>query len=379
MSAGVLNKEQIKEYLLESDPPRLKATKGRLCELGRSSIDLPLGDTYYVMHASCRPHPDLAITDFIRCHSKEKKRSLEKKTKFERGKVYLVPLDCQLELPEEVYARCTAKSSIGRLDVLVRLLADHQREFDRVANVKSTNLYVEVVPLTFDVLLSPGTLLSQIRFTRGREELCTVSSEALKHEESPVLVFRDGKPAGFKAPEGDPDALLLTLDLDPNPKLEFVGFAAKRPTRDLHPIDPSVRETTTGDRRYNPKDFWDPVRADTDNKTVHIERDRFYIFRSKERFRIPPHLAVDAQAYSESLGDIRIHYAGFAHPHFGYDRRKGTPLIFEVRGHNMDTILRDGDALAKVYFRRMSEKAKKGKKDQYDAQELKLSGCFKDW
>jgi deoxycytidine triphosphate deaminase len=90
-------------------------------------------------------------------------------------------------------------------------------------------------------------------------------------------------------------------------------------------------------------------------------------------------LAVDAQAYSESLGDIRIHYAGFAHPHFGHERPKGTPLIFEVRGHNMDTILRDGDALAKVYFRRMSKNAKRGKKDQYDAQELKLSGCFKDW
>jgi hypothetical protein len=85
------------------------------------------------------------------------------------------------------------------------------------------------------------------------------------------------------------------------------------------------------------------------------------------------------QAYSESLGDIRIHYAGFAHPFFGFGRDNGTPLIFEVRGHSMDTILSGEDVLAKVYFRRMSVPAKEDKKPTYNEQELQLSACFKEW
>jgi len=74
-----------------------------------------------------------------------------------------------------------------------------------------------------------------------------------------------------------------------------------------------------------------------------------------------------------------IHYAGFAHPFFGFERNGGTPLIFEVRGHSVNTILRDGDALAKVHFRRMSRAAEPDEAAQYNAQELQLSGCFKGW
>src|SRR5262249_44191726 len=38
------------------------------------------------------------------------------------------------------------------------------------------------------------------------------------------------------------------------------------------------------------------------------------------------------------LREMRIHYAGFVHPLFGRDRKDGkvgTPLIFEVRGHDV--------------------------------------------
>lgn len=202
----------------------------------------------------------------------------------------------------------------------MRLLADHHPEFDKVNSGGKTHLYAEVAPITFSVKVRPGIALSQMRFMRGTEELCTVTPPALLYEETPVLVLKDGTKVGLKSAQGDSNAVLLSLDLSDDPGLGFVGFMAKQDT-DLA-IDPTVREPKDGgeDHRLDPKDFWEPVRGD--QGVVKIERDRFYIFRSTERFRIPPHLAVECQAYSESLGDIRIHYAGFAHPFFGYDRLK---------------------------------------------------------
>jgi deoxycytidine triphosphate deaminase len=97
---------------------------------------------------------------------------------------------------------------------------------------------------------------------------------------------------------------------------------------------------------------------------------------------MPDHIALECQAYTETMGEWRIEYAGFAHPHFGSMRpdKKGSPLMFEVRGHNIPTILTDGIPLGNVCFKRMSERVKPPKKrGSYENQELKLSSCFKKW
>lgn len=378
MSAGVLNQEDMLQGFIQTTPPRIKSPTPLTIHPDPSSIDLPLGTEYYEMPASCRPRKDYRVSDLIRDHGGIH-HQLTEDTVFQRGKVYLARLAWGLELPPGVCARSTAKSSIGRLDTLVRLVADHQPEFERIKEGESTELYVEVAPITFSIKARPGLSLSQIRFIKGTEELCTVPAKSLYFEDPPVLVTRKGERAEFKLGEGDPNGVILSLDLSPDPKLGFVGFVAKNDTRE--PIDPSIRAPIgeAEDLRYDPKEFWEPVTANDQTNTVRIEKDKFYIFRSKERFRIPPNLAVDCQAYSESLGDIRIHYAGFAHPYFGYERPDGTPLIFEVRGHSLDTILRDDDGLAKVYFRRMSKLAEPDETQVYNEQELQLSACFKHW
>ena len=116
---------------------------------------------------------------------------------------------------------------------------------------------------------------------------------------------------------------------------------------------------------------------------VKVETGSFYIIRSFERFALPERIAVTGFAYTEHLGEVRIHYAGFAHPHFGMDRKDkkvGTPLIFEVRAHNFDVILRHRENFAKLQFFKMSEVApkpeKKDKEKDYKDQELMLSTTF---
>lgn len=113
---------------------------------------------------------------------------------------------------------------------------------------------------------------------------------------------------------------------------------------------------------------------------LRLETNRLYILRSKDRLRLPGHLAVECQTYTETLGEWRIEYAGFAHPRFGWSRQEGTPIIFEVRGHNIPTILRDKLPLGKVSFRRMSREVPQPSTwPQYEDQELRLSRCFAPW
>jgi len=83
---------------------------------------------------------------------------------------------------------------------------------------------------------------------------------------------------------------------------------------------------------------------------------------------------------------MRIHYAGFVHPCFGDERddhKIGTPLIFEVRGHNVKILLTHNEILARLFFYRMSERAipdSSAKKVSYNDQELNLSTLFqKNW
>jgi hypothetical protein len=90
-------------------------------------------------------------------------------------------------------------------------------------------------------------------------------------------------------------------------------------------------------------------------------------------------VAIYCQAVAETLGELRIHYAGFVHPRFGEGREdeKGAPLIFEVRGHNVRTYLQDGETLARLEYYSMSQDAEEYSCN-YSSQELTLSKYFKD-
>ncbi len=136
-----------------------------------------------------------------------------------------------------------------------------------------------------------------------------------------------------------------------------------------------------------PGKWWS--RIPPENGFCQIPTNVFHILRSRERLTVPQGVAVYARATDEEIGEMRIHYAGFVHPHFGLgrpDKRGGTPLIFEVRCHNLDVVLRQGEVLARLQFYRMSqgedlstrdkEKIENLQDDPYATQELNLSKIF---
>ena len=142
-------------------------------------------------------------------------------------------------------------------------------------------------------------------------------------------------------------------------------------------------------KELEPEAYWE-VAHTNDEERLEIEQGRFYILRSRERICVPEGVAIYCRATDETIGEMRIHYAGFVHPTFGQDRgdkERGTPLIFEVRGHQVNVSLANGEKLAKLTFYRMSKDHLKkeikngngGASDDYNNQGLKLSKIFGKW
>ena len=51
-----------------------------------------------------------------------------------------------------------------------------------------------------------------------------------------------------------------------------------------------------------------------------IERDEFYILRSKEYITIKNNQAAELEPFKDSFGNFRVHYAGFFDPGFGNNK-----------------------------------------------------------
>lgn len=379
MAAGILNIKEVQDLVSGS---KLERPSGKTWAqlIGHSSFDLPLGEEYWEMRGSCRAGKGWKVRDDIipRFAKTPEPKTLTGEIVLQRGHVYVFRADCRVNLKNErILGKATGKSSVGRLDVLVRLLVDGCDSFDLLPENYSGNLYIEVTPITFPLLVRPGVSLSQLRLCRGPQHLSTLSMEALSYEdESFPVLDRDGRPLKDFCTDNPGELFYpFSLDLAPDPKTGFSAFVAKG-VNDIPevPIDLEKRDA------YDPKLYWEPVKWE--NSSIDLQLDRLYILRSRERLKMPAHLALECKSYTETMGEWRIEYAGFAHPFFGRTRGNGTPIIFEVRGHNIPTILTDSIPLGNVSFRRMSSPAAAEDAEadgDYENQELKLSKCFKDW
>jgi len=168
------------------------------------------------------------------------------------------------------------------------------------------------------------------------------------------------------------------------------AFWANRTEESDAPIDLWEHEEK---ERPLPITCWKFLSKD-DYSRIKIAKTHFYIIRSKEKMSLPEGVAVYCRASDEKIGEMRIHYAGFVHPFFGTERQDGeigTPLIFEVRGHDVDVSLKDGEKMAQLVFYRMSAPATRReepssggdvsakKETRYNEQCLKLSKIFAPW
>jgi dCTP deaminase len=95
---------------------------------------------------------------------------------------YLVQLKEKVRFTEFLafHGRATGRSSVGRLDILTRLLVDKHPRYDEVPSNHSGPLYLEITPITFSVIVKEGVSLNQLRIFKGRPEQSELREEDLK-------------------------------------------------------------------------------------------------------------------------------------------------------------------------------------------------------
>jgi hypothetical protein len=93
----------------------------------------------------------------------------------ERQKTYLFPVRERLNLRKEEFrfwGQATAKSSVGRVDVLARLIVDGESSYEgftpEAARRGTGEMHVEITPITFDVRVKPDIALTQLRIFKGQ-------------------------------------------------------------------------------------------------------------------------------------------------------------------------------------------------------------------
>jgi len=367
---GVLSKNQLIKLCEESV---ISGVSDSSVACGLSAIDLHISSECWEMKGgSIKPHGDRYNT-FLQKSDWRKTPNDDGLFELDREKTYVFKIIEKLQLGAGnlLHGQATAKSTIGRTDVLARLIVDGESKYEGFDN-KSGNhdMYLEVTPITFNVNLMEGISLSQLRLFYGDPELSKVNNKELPLYGEDILSI----PGRDKLD----DLRSLSVDLSNIEVGGETGAAFSAKTDLPQPFDLWKKENESD--KPAPKDFWDLKKSE--NNRFLIDNNAFYILRSIQRISMPPHLAVYCKAMDKSIGEMRIHYAGFVHPYFGTKRsddKKGTPLIFEVRGHNVNVSLGHEEILAKLEYYRMSEIPEPEKEKGYMEQELELSKIFQEW
>lgn len=336
----------------------------RTDQIQPASLDLRLGPTAYRIRASFLPGADTKVPDKLKeldAHPID----LTASAVLERGCVYLVPLIESIALNTKISATANPKSTTGRLDILTRLITDNGVAFDLIEPGYQGPLYLEVAPKTFSVVVREGTRLNQIRFRRGTASLALGevrrrhTSGELVHSEHTQSLLRD-RDVG------------VTIDLRGAFNEKPIGFRAKKHTDriDLDKIG-----------YYDARDFWEPIYPHS-KATLILDPDDFYILVTSEYVKVPPDLAAEMIAYDTSVGEYRVHYAGFFDPGFGWGSNTlGAKAVLEVRSHEVPFMLEHGQTVGWLRYEQMSLTPARlygeGMKSNYQSQGLALAKQFR--
>ena len=298
-----------------------------------ASLDLTLSDKCYRVKASFIPN-NIKISDVIKELSLTKINLNENKL-LEKNCIYLCELNEKLSLPYDIMGKSNPKSTTGRLDIFTRVITENGKEYDYVNYNYKGKLYLEIIPQSFSIILKKNTSLNQIRFFQGSN-----IEKKIKQVNISVSIKKN----------------------------QITAYKAKKITSaiNLNKIN-----------YYKLYKYWEKIIPE-DNYFI-IERDEFYILRSKEKIIVKNNQAAELEPFKDSFGNFRVHYAGFFDPGFG-NNKSGTPAVLELRAYDTPFIIRDGQLVGQLNFFDIDEIKKESYgikiKSNYFNQDLKLAKQF---
>ncbi len=374
---GIFPSQKIKEMLSSGE---IKTTMIPFDhdQIQPASIDLRLGDYAYPVDTSFLPGKGMKVLEKLK-HLDDRfdnfKIDLSNGAVLEKGRVYVIRLLESIHLKSEVAAFANPKSSTGRLDILTRLIADEATSFDQVGEGYKGELFIEVAPRSFSVVVKTGTRLNQLRFRRTRgEEAKPISGSEWKRllDEGQIVDSSDHEKNTRSIRTG---ILPFTVDLKGSGREDdIIGYRAKKHAKR---IDLERRDC-------DPLDFWEPIRFHKSSSLI-LDPDEFYILMTKEAIAVPPEYAAEMMPYDTRAGEFRVHYAGFFDPGFGWDakvNKAGSSRgVLEVRSHEVPFLLEHGQTVGWLRYERMAARPEllygQDISSNYQGQSLKLAKQFK--
>src|SRR3989344_6643924 len=126
-----------------------------------ASLDFALSEEIYRIDEVIMPYPGEPIAHIIQ---ELKAVRHDYSEPLLRGVTYLARLAETFALPYDIYAYANPKSSSGRNDIHVRVLADGTPRFDCIPAGFRGTAWVTITPQSYPIKLTPGETLTQIRF-----------------------------------------------------------------------------------------------------------------------------------------------------------------------------------------------------------------------
>ena len=309
-------------------------TKINSKQLQPASLDLTLSSKCYRIKSSFIPN-NLEINKIIK-ELTLMKISLDKETILEKNCIYLCELNEHLNLPYDIMGKSNPKSTTGRLDIFTRIITEFGSEYDFIKNGYSGKLYLEIIPQSFSIIVKKGISLNQVRFINENQ------NENFIYYQKLSVDIKKNKVSAYKAKK-------ITSSINLN-KINF----------------------------YDSESYWEKI-TPKDSSFI-IEKDEFYILRSKEKIKIPNNQAAELEPFKDNFGNFRVHYAGFFDPGFGIDNN-GTPAVLELRAYDTPFIIRDGQLVGQLNYFEINQVRSKSYgseiKSNYNKQKLKLAKQFK--
>ena len=321
-----------------------------------SSIDLSLSNECYEINASF-----LSAKSKVRDKLNKisiKKINLKTPQIFKKNKTYIVRLNEKLKLDNLIKGHCNPKSSTGRLNIFCRTILDYCDEYEKIPINYSGEMFIEITTRSFDIKFMQGDKLNQMRLTKKHNNY--LADEKLKK-------INKNKPLIFSNKKNIIDnGLKVSVDLSNDKKI--CAYVAKK-------ISSHINFNKI--KFYDIKKFWKPLKPN--NKTLIIEKNKFYILKSKEKIRIPNNLAGEMIPYDTGIGDFRVHYAGFFDPGFGDPM--GSYAVLEIKTNELPFMIEDGQTIARIKYEKLNKKTSvvygSYINSNYQNQNLALSKHFK--
>jgi len=319
------------DYLSLYNKKKIQSLYFKKSQIQPSSIDLSLSDECYEIKTSFLS-PDSKVRDKLnKIYSK--KINLKTSKIFKKNKTYIVRLNETLHLNNSISGHCNPKSSTGRLNIFCRTILDYCDEYEKIPKNYNGEIFLEITTRSFDIKISKGDKLNQMRLRKKTNNYLN-DKDLKKINKRNALIFTNKKNI-------IENGLRISVDLSNDNKI--CAYVAKKTSLNINFSKISF---------YEIKKFWKPLKPV--NNSLIIEKNKFYILKSREKIRIPSNLAGEMIPYDTGIGDFRAHYAGFFDPGFGDP--KGSYAVLEVKTNELPFILEDGQTIARIKYEKLNKK-----------------------